>query len=43
MHVRPIMTKETENWLDTGPTPEPVVTPEAKWYSIEALKEGKVE
>ena len=43
MRVRPIMTKETENWLDTGPTPEPVVTPEAKWYSIEALKEGKVE
>jgi ferredoxin len=40
--VRPLMTKESENWPDTGPTPEPIVTPEARWYPIEELKKGHV-
>lgn len=40
MSVQPVMTKESENWPDTGPAPEPVVTPEAVWYPIKALKEG---
>lgn len=42
MSVRPIMTKETEGWADTGPTPEAMVTPEAKWYPIEELEKGHV-
>lgn len=42
IRVRPIMTKETENWPDTGPTPEPVVTPEVRWYPIEELEKGNV-
>ncbi len=33
MAVRPQMTLESEGWTDTGPPPEPVVTPEAVWYS----------
>ncbi len=32
MHVRPTMTLENQDWTDTGPPPEPVVTPEAVWY-----------
>ncbi|NJM07896.1 (2Fe-2S)-binding protein [Candidatus Gracilibacteria bacterium] len=26
------MTLESQNWTDTGPAPEPIVTPEATWY-----------
>ena len=33
MHVQTAMTLENqEDWTDTGPPPEPVVTPEAVWY-----------
>ena len=42
MSVRPIMTKESEGWPDTGPAPEPGVTPEAKWYPTEELEKGSV-
>jgi ferredoxin len=31
------MTRENQNWTDTGPTPEAQVTPEAVWYPIEEL------
>lgn len=42
MSVQPVMTKESEGWTDTGPAPEPVVTPEAKWYPTEELEKGSV-
>ena len=42
MSVRPKMTLESEGWSDTGPEPELVVTPEAKWYPIEELQERLV-
>ncbi len=32
MRVRPLMTKASAGWSDTGPTPDPTVTPEARWY-----------
>jgi ferredoxin len=39
MSVRPLITLETEEtWEDTGPPPEPVVTPEARWYPIDELE-----
>jgi hypothetical protein len=41
MNVRPLMTLESEGWTDTGPTPEPTVKPEAAWFPIEVLKQGK--
>ena len=31
MRVRPLMTKASAGWQDTGPTPGPTVTPEARW------------
>jgi ferredoxin len=31
------MTRESQGWTDTGPAPEPVVTPEAVWYPVEEL------
>jgi ferredoxin len=42
MSLRPIMTAETQpEWNgDTGPTPEPIVEPEAVWYPIKSLTEG---
>jgi ferredoxin len=40
MAVRPLMTLESEGWSDTGPTPEPTVTPEAVWYTREALEQA---
>lgn len=43
MEVRPLMTKQTEGWPDTGPAPAEVVEPEAKWFpreEIEAVAEG---
>lgn len=39
MSVRPVMTLESEGWSDTGPAPEPTVTPEAQWYPIEELRQ----
>lgn len=41
MSVKPLMTLESEGWSDTGPAPNPTVTPEAKWYPIEELKGAK--
>ncbi len=38
MHVRPVMTLENQDWTDTGPPLEPVVTPEAVWYPREQLE-----
>ena len=38
MRVRPGMTLESEGWRDTGPTPEPTVTPEARWYPKQELE-----
>ena len=32
------MTKANQGWTDTGPAPEPVVTPEASFYPIESLR-----
>ncbi len=32
MRVRPLMTKASAGWQDTGPTPGPTVTPEARWF-----------
>lgn len=40
MSVRPLMTRESEGWADTGPAPEVTVTPEAEWYPIEELKKA---
>lgn len=37
MSVRPQMTLESEGWTDTGPEPQPVVTPEAVWYPKDEL------
>ena len=31
LRVRPVMTKESQGWGDTGPAPDPNVTPEARW------------
>jgi ferredoxin len=32
------MTKENQNWTDTGPAVEPTVTPEAVFYPLDELK-----
>ena len=32
MSVHPLMTKDSQEWDTTGPTPEPTVTPEAAWF-----------
>ncbi len=32
MRVRPLMTKETEGWPDTGATPEPTVQPDPQRF-----------
>ncbi|MSP14921.1 MAG: (2Fe-2S)-binding protein [Chloroflexi bacterium] len=42
MSVRPLMTLESEGWTDTGPEPEPGVTPEAKWYPKAQLFKAQV-
>ena len=31
MGVHPVMTLESEGWTDTGPPPEPFITPEPEW------------
>ncbi len=33
-----VMTRENQGWTDTGPAPEPAVTPEAKFYPVEAFQ-----
>jgi ferredoxin len=32
------MTKENQGWTDTGPAPEPTVTPEAAFYPLDSLR-----
>ena len=39
MHVHaPITLESEEEWTDTGPAPDPTVTPEARWYPREELE-----
>ena len=38
MSVHVPMTLESEGWTDTGPAPDPVVMPEARWYPREELE-----
>ena len=38
MQVHPLMTLESEGWSDTGPQPEPVVTPDTRRYSRDELE-----
>lgn len=40
MQVTPVMTLQSEGWADTGPPPEPVVTPEAVFLPITELKQA---
>ena len=40
MHVRPRMTRESQGWPDSGPAPEPTVTPEARWLPKSELETG---
>jgi ferredoxin len=40
MEVKPLMTKETEGWPDTGPVPNEQVEPEATWLSRAELERG---
>jgi ferredoxin len=42
MAVRPLVTLETEpTWTDTGPAPQPTVTPQAAWFPIAELQAVK--
>lgn len=43
MSVRPLMTLENQEWSDTGPVPEPVVTPDAQWFPIGELSDREVQ
>lgn len=36
MTVEPLMTKQTEGWPDTGPTPAETIQPEPEWVDAEA-------
>jgi ferredoxin len=38
MSVHAPLTLESEGWADTGPAPELMVTPEARWYPREDLQ-----
>ena len=38
MVVKPLMTKESEVWTDTGPTPSETVEPDPEWHPIDELK-----
>lgn len=40
MSVEPQMTRESEGWTDTGPPPQPTVTPEAAWKPIAELQQA---
>ncbi len=39
LQVQPVMTLENQDWSDTGPRPEPTVTPAAEWFPIEELEQ----
>ncbi len=43
MAVRPIMKLQSEGWSDTGPRPEPNVTPDPRWYTLEELERMRTE
>jgi hypothetical protein len=36
MSVQPQMTLESEGWSDTGPAPEPNITPEPEWLPADS-------
>lgn len=36
MTVRPLMTRQSEGWPDTGPAPAQGITPEPSWTTVEA-------
>ena len=38
LRVRPLMTQQSAGWSDTGPTPEPTVTPDPHTYPKEELE-----
>lgn len=38
MVVQPLMTKQSEVWTDTGPTPDEAVEPDPEWHPIDELK-----
>ncbi|MEX2536032.1 MAG: 2Fe-2S iron-sulfur cluster-binding protein [Trueperaceae bacterium] len=38
MEVKPLMTKQSEGWTDTGPAPEEMVEPEAQWFPVAELE-----
>lgn len=37
MALTALMTRQSEGWPDTGPTPAPSVEPEARWYPKDEL------
>jgi Na+-transporting NADH:ubiquinone oxidoreductase subunit NqrF len=40
MAVHPVTRLDNQDWKDTGPTPEPTVTPAAEWFPKEELAKG---
>lgn len=38
MEVKPLMTKQSEGWTDTGPTPAERVEPDPEWHPLDELK-----
>jgi ferredoxin len=38
MVVKPLMTKESEVWTDTGPTPNETVEPDPEWHPLPELR-----
>ena len=38
--VHPLMTMDNQTWSDTGPAPEPTVTPEAAWLPVDELRQA---
>lgn len=41
MEVRPLMTKQSEGWPDTGPEPAETIEPEPEWHEKQALLGGR--
>lgn len=40
LRVRPVMTTANQDWPNTGPAPDPTVTPEARWVPRTELEAG---
>ena len=38
MEVKPLMTKQSEVWTDTGPTPAENVEPDPEWHPLNELE-----